>query len=402
MKRVAVLGGGPAGAFAAERLASAGIEAIVLDEKLAWEKPCGGGLTFKAYDRYPFLLHNEAPKRFITDALIGAPAVGAARLSLRQPLVVYSRLDLNRMLLDRASRAGARIEKARVFEATRNGRWKVRTSGGVIEADFCIVATGARNSLRNLGTRLTAADTMRALGYYVPGEQGYVEIQFLPELEGYIWVFPRCGHLSVGVCGKGAAARDLRLRLERFMEDRQISWRDARFYSHLLPSLEAPGWRNNRVAGPGWLAVGDAAGLVDPITGEGIYYALRSAEMAADAIVADCGGWESIPAVYSTTLRADLTADLEFASALAHRIFRGRFLFGAITARTVQFLRYSATFTEVIRDLFDGRQPYRTLKRRLISGLAPTFLEVPAGAALGRVIGLRRPRTPEAFASESV
>ena len=51
MKTVAVLGGGPAGAFAAERLARAGLKTIVFDEKLAWEKPCGGGLTYKAYQR---------------------------------------------------------------------------------------------------------------------------------------------------------------------------------------------------------------------------------------------------------------------------------------------------------------------------------------------------------------
>src|SRR5262249_29884262 len=56
MKRVAVLGGGPAGAFAAERLANAGVNTVVIDEKLAWEKPCGGGLTYKAWSQYPFLI----------------------------------------------------------------------------------------------------------------------------------------------------------------------------------------------------------------------------------------------------------------------------------------------------------------------------------------------------------
>ena len=52
MKRVAILGGGPAGAFAAEKLASAGLGVVLMDEKLAWEKPCGGGLTHKAYSQY--------------------------------------------------------------------------------------------------------------------------------------------------------------------------------------------------------------------------------------------------------------------------------------------------------------------------------------------------------------
>src|ERR1700689_2866329 len=57
--KVAILGGGPSGAFAAERLASAGVDTVLLDEKLAWEKPCGGGLTYKAYSQYPFLAEND-------------------------------------------------------------------------------------------------------------------------------------------------------------------------------------------------------------------------------------------------------------------------------------------------------------------------------------------------------
>ena len=74
MKRVAILGGGPAGAFAAEQLASAGLSVQLFDEKLAWEKPCGGGLTYKAYNQYPFLIENSAPKRFVTRDRAGRPA----------------------------------------------------------------------------------------------------------------------------------------------------------------------------------------------------------------------------------------------------------------------------------------------------------------------------------------
>ena len=61
---------------------------------------------------------------------------------------------------------------------------------------------------------------MYALGYYVPAAQDHIDIQFLPNLEGYIWVFPRCGHLSVGICGKGEPAQSLRARLERYMDER--------------------------------------------------------------------------------------------------------------------------------------------------------------------------------------
>src|SRR4051812_49196626 len=309
MKRVAILGGGPAGAFAAERLASAGLRVVLVDEKLAWEKPCGGGLTHKAYSQYPFLVENTTPKRFVTETVLAAPNAGEATLKLGEPLVIYSRYDLNRMLLERAGSAGAQIEKTRVTGMVRQSdRWLLRTTGGTVDADFCIVATGARNPLRDVGTQLTAPDTMSALGYYIEGEQSRIDIQFLPHLEGYIWIFPRCGHLSVGICGKGEPAASLRKRLEQYMTERAISWKGAHFYSHLLPSLETKSWKSNRVAGEGWMAVGDAAGLVDPIPGEGLYYAVRSADLATRALLNETG--ELAATSYRRQLRRDFTADL--------------------------------------------------------------------------------------------
>src|SRR5580658_11273041 len=109
MKRVAILGGGPAGAFAAEQLAAAGLRVQLFDEKLAWEKPCGGGLTHKAYSQYPFLRENSTPKRFVTESVLSAPGTGEASLKLTHPLLIYSRIELNRLLLDRAAQAGAQL-----------------------------------------------------------------------------------------------------------------------------------------------------------------------------------------------------------------------------------------------------------------------------------------------------
>ena len=385
MKRVAILGGGPAGAFAAERLATAGLRVLLLDEKLAWEKPCGGGLTYKAYSQYPFLIQNSTPKRFVTETTLAAPRAGQVELKLDEPLLIYSRYDLNRMLLERAERAGAQIEKTRVTGLERYGSgWQLRTPQGTVDADFCIVATGARNPLRDVGTQLRPADAMSALGYYIPGEQDKIDIQFLPHLEGYIWVFPRCGHLSVGICGKGEPAGALRKRLEDYMTRRGINWKGASFYSHLLPSLETKSWKSNRVAGEGWMAVGDAAGLVDPITGEGLYYAIRSADLAARALLADAA--DLAAANYRRLLRHDFAGDLEFGSRLAKRIFLGKFLFSSVPARMVQFTRRSPRFSAIMRDLFAGKQTYLGLKRRLLQNLNPSLYEIFMSLGFSRVI----------------
>jgi geranylgeranyl reductase family protein len=387
VKRVAVLGGGPAGAFAAAQLASAGLDTIVLDEKLAWEKPCGGGLTYKAYHQYPFLMHNDAPKKLITQTVLAAPGAGAVTLELNAPLLIYARYDLNRLLLERAERAGAQIEKTRVLSIDRQSAgWRLNTKSGSLDADFCVVATGARNPLRDVGTQLTAPDTMSALGYYVAGEQDRIDIQFLPRMQGYIWVFPRCGHLSVGICGKGEPAHALRARLERYMADKGLSSKGAGFYSHVLPALETRAWKKNRVAGDGWMAVGDAAGLVDPITGEGLYYAIRSADLAANALLAETGGATEKSQAYRRMLRKDFSADLEFSSRLARQVFLGRFLLGPTTARMIQFTRRSPRFSALMQDLFAGTQSYLGLKKRLLDNLNGSLYEVAMSFGLSRLL----------------
>jgi geranylgeranyl reductase family protein len=387
MKTVAVLGGGPAGAFAAERLAQAGLRTIIFDDKLAWEKPCGGGLTYKAYQQYPFLIDNDTPKKLIRRTSLAAPKAGEVNLSLANPLVIYSRFDLNGMLLDRAEKAGAAIEKTRVLGIERSGRgWRLRTQNGIAEADFCVVATGARNSLREVGTEWSAKDTMSALGYYVPASQDHIDIQFLPRLEGYIWVFPRCGHLSVGICGKGTPAQALRARLERYMDERGIAWKGSKFYSHMLPSLESPGWRRNRVAGEGWIAVGDAGGLVDPITGEGLYYAMRSGDLASRVVLNDAHNLAEKAAAYRALLSQEFALDLEFASTLARRVFLGTFLFSSVPARMIQFIRRSPRFCDLMQDLFAGTQPYLELRARLLRNLNGTLQQVLMNFFLNRVI----------------
>ena len=376
MKTVAVLGGGPAGASAAERLAQAGLRTIVLDEKLAWEKPCGGGITYKAYSQYPYLIENDTPKKLVTNTLLAAPKANVFNMTLSRPLVIYSRVDLNGMLLKRAEAAGAEIEKERVLGLDRTSAgWLIRTRSGIIDADFCVVATGARNPLRQVGTQYTAQDTMYALGYWVPSDQAHIDIQFLPNLEGYIWVFPRSGHLSVGICGKSESAQCLRKRLERYMDEKGLPRKDAKFYGHMLPALECRGWRNNRVAGDGWIAVGDAGGLVDPITGEGLYYAVRSGDLASQVVLADNEPGKETEH-YRSLIERDFGMDLTYGAGLAKRLFCGAVLCSAVPTSMIKFMSRSPKFCEIMQDLFAGTQPYLELKNRVLRNVNTTLHEI--------------------------
>lgn len=380
MKTVAVLGGGPAGAMAARQAAASGARAVLFDEKLAWEKPCGGGVTFKAYQQYPFLLTGERFRR-VERTRLHTVMAGEARLHLEKPMLIFSRRELNQLLLDRAAEAGAELRRERVLAMDRDGvRWRIRTAGGTSTADFAIVATGARNPLRQAGTAFTAADSMTALGYFVPGRRERIDIEFFPRFEGYVWVFPRQDHLSVGICGKGEAAAAMRGRLERYMDAGGLSRAGATFYGHMLPSLDAGSWVGNRLAGDGWVAAGDAAGLVDPVTGEGIYYAMRSGELAGELAA------EGREAEYAPAVGREFGSDLAYASTLARRLFLGRYLFGPNTARLIQFLRRSPRLNAIVQELFAGTMPYHDLRLQIKRTLHTTLTEIGVNVFLRRIV----------------
>jgi flavin-dependent dehydrogenase len=235
-----------------------------------------------------------------------------------------------------------------------------------------VLAGGARNQLLPDTTPLRPQDLEMTVGYFVPAKENVLKIKFLPQFEGYLWSFPRADHLSVGICGKMAeySSQDLRQRLEQFVREEGLSTRGAQFFGHVLPAPEADTIHHRRVAGKNWALAGDAAACTDPITGEGLYYALRSGDLLAEALVL------AAPEAYAGRLWSEFSADLEFAARIARVFFRGQFMGAAVTTRMVQFLRRSATFRELVRDIFSGSQSYRTLKGRLWSQLGGTLAEI--------------------------
>jgi flavin-dependent dehydrogenase len=372
VREIAIVGGGPAGAMAGERLARSGFRVALFDEHLAWEKPCGGGLTHKATAAYSFLLDGPHPKKLIYSAELISSRGYRARLELDRPIVIYSRQVLNGLLLERAVAAGCNVIRAHVSSVWTDGpRARLAAGDATHEADFVVLAGGARNRLLPETTPLGAEDLEMTLGYYVPVTEDVLKVKFLPQFEGYLWSFPRPDHLSVGICGKMRqnSSHRLRRRLDDFVREEKIPLAGAEFYSHLLPSPQADTLHTRRIVGRNWALVGDAAACVDPITGEGLYYALRSGDLLAQALA------EGQPQSYPARLQAEFASDLELAARLARLVFRGQFLGGAVTTRMVQFARRSPTFRQLLRDVFSGAQDYSSLKQRLWSQLAVTMLE---------------------------
>jgi flavin-dependent dehydrogenase len=165
-------------------------------------------------------------------------------------------------------------------------------------------------------------------------------------------------------------SQELRRHLHAFMADEKISREGATFYSHVLPSPQKQTLSARRVVGRNWALVGDAAAWVDPITGEGLYYALRSGDLLAGALIAEK------PAEYPARVRKAFSADLEFATRIARRFYRGSFLGGAVATRMIQFIERSPTFRGLMADVFGGAQDYCSLKRRLWAQCGTTLTEV--------------------------
>lgn len=372
-----IIGGGPAGALAASLLADGGRQVLLFDEKLAWEKPCGGGVTHKALQHYPFLSEAAVDRAFLEQCELISPAGRRVRLHLRYPLAIFSRLALNGLLLARAQKAGAEVRKERVTQiAGAAGDWRLTTSAGEYRAAHVVLAAGARNPFRGqFVAPIAPEDLMVTAGYFVPGCSSLVQIQFLKGLSGYIWVFPRPDHLSAGIAAKmgETTTANLRRLLEQWLADNGFSLAGARFYSHILPALRTQTLDEIDVCGDGWAMVGDSAGLVDPITGEGLYYALRSAELCAEALLA------GRPHEYRARLDDEILPELRLAARVSRRFYSGQVFGDPVLERMVAFTQQSESFRNLMRDLFAGIQGYRDLRARLYRTLPAMMAEGLAG-----------------------
>jgi flavin-dependent dehydrogenase len=370
MAEIVIIGGGPSGAMCGEQLARAGHSVSIFDERLAWEKPCGGGLTYKATEHFPFLLDNPHPKKLVQNVEIISAENQRAKLDLKHPIVIYSRRVLNGLLLDRAREAGCEVHHRRVQQIdTSSDKPRYCVEGEWRTVDFVVLASGARNQMLP-GTRALSPDELELTqGYFVPQTAEEIIIKFLPDFEGYIWSFPRADHISLGICGSMAAhnSNELRRHLHTFAEAEKFVTENAKFYSHVLPSPQVRTLADRAVIGKNWAMCGDAAAWVDPLTGEGLFYAMRSGELLGRSIAEGC------PQLYPSRVRASFSLELEFAARIVRRFYRGSFLGCSVTTRMVQFLQRNAVFRQLLSDLFCGTQDYSSLKQRVLGHLGGTL-----------------------------
>jgi geranylgeranyl reductase family protein len=299
---VVVVGAGPAGAVAAYRLAECGASVVLLDRaRFPRDKPCGGGLTQRALRLLPFPVEPVVEDRVFRIDFRLRYGTSFHRCA-DQPLVhMTQRRRLDAFLVERAVGVGAELRegvKASRVETDGSGV-VVRTDAGDVRAALAIGADGANGVSAAAVARPVQRTYCIAFEGNVPYEtassdrhRGRVTLELGVVPGGYAWIFPKADHVNVGVAAWESEGTNLRLHLSRLLA------------AHGLPAEAVVGLRGHRLplraahaplAGSRVLLVGDAAGLVDPLSGDGIYEAALSAQVAATTAARFLDG--SVPSV---------------------------------------------------------------------------------------------------------
>jgi flavin-dependent dehydrogenase len=358
--RFGIIGSRLAGSYLGLLLRQAGHEVLLFDNSAGREKPCGGGVTSKALRTIPWFTHRRLPHTTVDTLRLITRHGEKADIGLANPIHIFSRSTLDSALREDAIGAGAHFFPLRASRfAFENHKWSIFAGGGAFEVDFIAGADGAASSVRAaVASRHSASDLSLALGFYLPGiyhQNSLIAAFQEPGFQGYLWSFPRVDHSSVGILRwlPQAGAVDLRERVARFIDEHYAASASVKnFYAATIPCLSAASLRSQRVCGPGWALLGDAAGFADAITGEGIFYALRSAELLARAIKA------GRPADYEQAWRRDFGGDLMRAATMRERFFGAGYKGRSTVEQAARLTGRSRTVARLVNALISGSVGY--------------------------------------------
>lgn len=365
---VAIVGAGPAGCWAAYTLARKGARVALIDGSHPREKPCGGGITGRGLELVRGAIEPDAFDAVPVQTATFVDGRRTATIRLDEPgdgghvLTIAPRRTFDGALLRAATAAGASLVASRATDVARvNGGWRIATQTGAVGAAWLLGADGPNSLVRRRVSRpFRRQDLSIATGYFVHGVSSReITVEFEHDPPGYLWAFPRRDHIAVGVGAQAdeSSSAALLSLAERWIR-RHLHRDRVRLerYSWPIPSLGDEALARERPSGDRWMLVGDAGGFVDPITREGIFFALASAEAAAESLARpDPSG------AYAARIRHGIQDELRRAARLKARFFARPF-----TSLFVDAVQRSQRVQHVVADLIAGRQQYRGLRRRLL------------------------------------
>lgn len=353
--KIAIIGGGPAGAHLGYCLAKHGIKATIFDDSHPREKPCGGGISALALKKFPFLneLHYEDNDEWLR---LISPNGKEALVTGEEETTAFSRRRMDMFILQRAVDAGSNLVEERVvdFGKGNDGLWEIKTNKNTYEAEVLVGADGVNSIVRRkLVGSLPKEHLGVCLGVFVKSPRHAEEmttVQFLKGMDGYAWLFPREEDISIGVGTSLENGHRLRTELDRFLKAHAVHMQTLSGWGAMLPMPKHDGFFNAPAAGDGWLLIGDAAGHVDPMMGAGITYALWGAEVAAKAIAS--GNVKSYDEMWRSEYGHYIREGIKMRNMISHR---------TLLEVSVRFAARSRTFGKIMCGLVDSEQDYRTV-----------------------------------------
>ena len=385
---VIVVGAGPGGSTAARELAARGLGVLMLDRaRFPRDKPCGGGVTIRCAQLLPFDI-SPVVEHVVTGAQVRfRTGRNVARNFDGVLTYMTQRRRLDAFLAERAQEAGAEFRDgqavARVVRLP-DGTFEVQSGGEKHHARALVGADGANGIVAtNLGfTRPFEAAVALEGNIATPQGtpawlQGRVALQLGGMPGGYGWVFPKGDHVNVGVGGwKAVAGSRLREELDATCRTYGFDPTDlTNLRGHHLP-MQRPG---TPVVTGGAALVGDAAGLVDPLSGEGIYAAIASGAAVAPAIEDYLAGRTTSLIGYQHRVRREIVRDVEASRALMD-------IFHAWPAPWVFLLQRSGMFWRTFCRTVRGDTSYDGL----VHSFGPLYYTLAPLARTGRAITERR------------
>jgi geranylgeranyl reductase len=282
---VVIIGGGPSGATAARHLARGGANVALLEKDLAFEKPCGGGLFVRAFEEF------DIPVSLITKYVetidIVSPNNDTASVDIRQdPLGVVHRQEFDAALRKLAKLAGATLIHAKannIAVESDSIHVEARRDDGssyLIHAQYLIAADGVHSPVRK---QLLDETPSRVLTYYADlpeQESAACQFWFGDDIspKHYAWIFPHYQGINIGLIADDK--HRMRQFYHRLFERASLKGKPPKPKGYFIPYWKPMTLYRDRV-----FYVGDSASLVLPFTYEGIYYALQSGRLAAQAIL---------------------------------------------------------------------------------------------------------------------
>jgi geranylgeranyl reductase family protein len=309
---VIVVGGGPAGSMTGYRLADAGASVLLLDKaRFPRDKPCGGGLTMRAVHQLPVDVTSVVEEHVDVVELRFRYGEAVVRRSAQPFVWMTQRRRLDAFLLDAASERGVEVLDGVAVKVEKEGNVVSVPTGERFAADVLVGADGANGVTGRAvglgeGVRNGVAYEGNVPYPTIPRERYarrvVIELADIPG--GYGWVFPKGDHANVGVGCWQEEGPKIREHLRRVCEAHDLDPAALEnLRGHRLP-LRMPG---TRIAGERALVVGDAGGLLDPVSGDGMYECFYSARLATDAILELLAGRATSLRPYESAVDAELS-----------------------------------------------------------------------------------------------